>query len=132
MNRKSARERMMQIYYQLDIRSGFPDEELSSFLSEEEAGPQYDYCAALFRAYRTHRGDIDRLIDKYAVGWSVKRMAKTDIAILRLAAAEILYLDDVPDAVAANEAVELAKRYGTDHAPQFVNAILGSIIRERA
>lgn len=75
-----------------------------------------------------HINEIDGLLDKYAKGWTVERMSKVDKAILRLAVYEIKYAPDVPDGVAANEAVELAKTFSTDEAPAFVNGILGKII----
>lgn len=75
-----------------------------------------------------HINEIDGLLDTYAKGWTVERMSKVDKAILRLAVYEIKYAPDVPDGVAANEAVELAKTFSTDEAPAFINGILGKII----
>ena len=72
--------------------------------------------------------EIDNIIGTYAKGWSVDRMSKVDKAILRLAAYEIKFAPDVPDGVAVNEAVELAKTYSSDEAPAFINGILGKLI----
>lgn len=74
-----------------------------------------------------HREKIDSLLDTFAKGWTVERMSKVDKAILRLAVYEIKYAPDVPDGVAINEAVELAKTYSSDEAPAFINGILGKI-----
>ena len=77
-----------------------------------------------------HRSDIDESIEKYSINWKLERMARTDLAILREAATEIKYIDDVPAAVTINEAVELAKLYGTENSPKFINALLGKIASE--
>ena len=99
----------------------------------------YDGCAPgkIDRAYvnditagvAAHREEIDQLIEQYAANWTPERMAKLDIAILRVAIYEILYRDDIPANVAINEAVELAKTYSHEDAGTFVNGILGSIYR---
>ena len=73
---------------------------------------------------------IDNIINEASKGWDVTRMPKTDLAILRLAVYEIEY-SDVPDKVAANEAVELAKEFGEDKSPSFINGILGNIINNK-
>ncbi|MDD5921646.1 MAG: transcription antitermination factor NusB [Eubacteriales bacterium] len=129
MKRKEARETMASVFYQMDIRSGFPDEKLDVFIDRGKMGNQYEYCVKLFGLYRTNLKDADALISKYSRRWNINRMAKMDLAILRLAVFEIMEFEDIPDAVSANEAVELAKKYGTDNAPKFINAILGSILR---
>lgn len=83
-----------------------------------------------------NREKIDSIINKYSLGWSVERIAKVDIAILRLAVFEILFADDIPNNVAVNEAVELAKEYSSDKSPAFINGILGKVMsyadKERA
>lgn len=73
---------------------------------------------------------IDEKISKYSKGWKIDRIAKAELAILRLGSYEALYDDDVPVGVAVNEAVELAKQYGDDNGPSFVNGILGKIVNE--
>ena len=74
-----------------------------------------------------HREEIDKAISEFSINWKLERMARTDLAILREAASEIMYIDDIPCAVTINEAVELAKIYGTEKAPKFINAVLGKI-----
>ncbi len=73
--------------------------------------------------------ELDALIEKFSKGWKAKRLPKVSLAILRLAIYEIKFSDEVPESVAINEAVELAKKYGNDDAPAFINGILGSISR---
>ena len=75
--------------------------------------------------------EIDKLLDEVSVGWKVKRMTRADLTALRLACYEILYDDSVPNAVAINDAVELAKNYGTDNSGSFVNGILAKIVAKQ-
>ncbi len=133
MNRKDAREMMMKIVYQLDVNNMFGKAGLREFFGDDgvKTGNQEEYCERLFDSVNEHREEIDAEIGKYSLKRKTSRMAKTDIAIMRVAAAEIMYLDDIPDSVSVNEAVELAKKYGTDNAPRFINAILGRIIKEK-
>ncbi len=131
MNRKDAREMMMKVFYQLDVNHEFGTARFQDLVEEKKTGGQRDYCRRLFQEINAHRKDVDLEISKYSLKWKPDRMAKTDIAILRLGVCEILYLPDIPDSVAVNEAVELAKRYGTDNAPRFINAILGKVVQEK-
>lgn len=76
-----------------------------------------------------HVPEIDAMIEACAEGWKVKRMSKVDLSVLRLAVYEIKYDAQVPDSVAINEAVDLAKHYGGDHSYQFVNGVLSKIVK---
>jgi len=79
----------------------------------------------------THKNEIDEIIEKHTVGWKLDRMASVDRNVLRIALYEILKRkDDVPLSVAINEAVELAKKYGTEESGKFVNGVLAKIVRE--
>ena len=100
----------------------------------EEIGSQKDAdyiekrCQTVFRELP----GIDRLIDENTVGWNTRRMGKVDLTIIRLALYEILHDDAVPEKVAINEAVELAKKFGGDDSPSFINGVLGKLVRRRA
>ena len=83
-----------------------------------------------FEGVIEHLEEIDSKIEEKAKGWTVNRIAKAELTILRLAVFELLYVDDVPNRVAINEAVELAKAYGGDKGPGFINGVLASIVRE--
>ena len=74
---------------------------------------------------------IDEKLESCSENWKVSRMAKVDLAILRLSAAEILYLDDVPDSASINEAVDMAKKFGGDDSGKFINGILGKVVRSK-
>jgi N utilization substance protein B len=127
MSRKQAREWMMQVYYQMDVLKDFDPDHEDSILTQKKMDEQEDYCRTLYRVLIKHKDQLDHYIDSFSIGWKIDRMAKTDLAILRLAAAEILYMRDIPVAVSINEAVGLAKRYGTDESPRFINAILAKV-----
>lgn len=73
--------------------------------------------------------EVDELINRYAKGWQTRRMAKVDLSLIRLAIFEIRHDPDVPAKVAINEAVELAKKYGGNDSPSFINGILGKVVR---
>ena len=78
---------------------------------------------------KTHLEEIDGIISSFAKGWTIERMNRVDVAILRLAICEIIYREDVSAGIAINEAVELAKVYSNDESPAFINGILGAYVR---
>lgn len=88
-----------------------------------------DYIEARCQNIREKIPEIDRLIDDNTVGWETARMGKVELAVLRLAVYEMRFDEDIPEGVAINEAVEIAKQYGQDNAGGFVNAILGKIAK---
>ena len=132
MSRSLARELGMQLIFQMDVQNEFDGAIRQRFLDESKvAAPERKYIEALTDELKKNLADIDALIDKYSAGWPASRMAKVDLAIARLAVTEIAYLKDVPVAVSINEAVELAKKYGGDSSPKFLNGLLGKIARSR-
>ena len=80
-----------------------------------------------FRNTMLHKTAIDELIDKCSVSWSVSRLSRVDLAILRLCINEIMFFQDIPEKVSINEAIELAKEFSSDEAPTFINGVLGKI-----
>ena len=126
MKRKEAREYVMSQAFQIDASRDW-DRQAAELIDKEELGNQYDYALNVLSHVISEREKIDSMINEVSTGWTTGRMAKTDIAILRVAVSEILYQEDVPKAVAINEAVEMAKIYGTDDSSKFINAILGKI-----
>ena len=104
--------------------------EENPLFAEQPDARQMDYIRTLVGLTAEHRAELDAYIEKYARGWSVGRIDRTAGAILRCAMSEILWLPDVPNAAAINEAVELAKKFGTDDSGRFVNGVLGTMMRE--
>ncbi len=129
--RTQAREFALQILYQVDIRHAEVADVLQSFWEEKaEKEPEItEYTETLVRGVVEKLESIDKLIERYAENWELKRMAYVDRNILRLASYEMLHLDEIPVKVAINEAVELAKRYGEPDSSKFVNGILDRIAK---
>jgi N utilization substance protein B len=125
--RSKARKRAVDVLYAADLRGRDRREQLTD---EVEGGgpPVHDYTVRLVEGVTEHAADIDRLIDTHAEGWSLERLPDVDRAILRMAVYELLWVDDVPDPVVIDEAVELAKALSTDDSPAFVNGVLGGIL----
>ncbi len=129
MTRAEAREYMMTVAFQMDALNNFDIDKEEKFLGFA-LGKQKEYCSDIFSILCNKKDEIDECIQKHCVKWDIKRMPKTDIAILRIAVAEILYAE-VPSAVSVNEAVELAKKYGEESSPSYINGILGAIVKAK-
>lgn len=106
-------------------------EEIISYAAQTEEYALSAYSLDLLKAYYDHRKTVDELISSKLVGWSAQRIARVCLVVLRLAVSEMLYIDEVPDSVAINEAVELTKKYADEDDYQFVNGVLGNISRSR-
>ena len=89
-----------------------------------------EYIEAKYQAIADRLEEIDEMLNKVAEGWKVSRMGKVELTIMRLAAYEIRFDEDVPASVAINEAVEMAKIFGGDDSPAFINGVLGKLVQE--
>jgi len=113
----------------------FEEEYYSSLQAEDElyrskpGKKQLDYITTLVTGIFEHSAELDGYIEKYAVGWKFGRISRTAAAVMKLAMFEVLYMPDIPDKAALNEAVELAKRYEQPETVSFINGILGSFLR---
>jgi N utilization substance protein B len=125
--RSKARKRAVDVLYEADIRSGNPSTLLHERLADA-AQPVHEHTVRLVEGVTEHAARIDELIDTHASNWSIDRLPDVDRAILRMAVFELLWVDDVPDAVVIDEAVELAKVLSTDDSPAYVNGVLGAIL----
>ena len=96
---------------------------------EENIESVGDYARSIALGVEEKKENLDGLIEKYSKGWKVKRLPKVNLAILRLAAYEILFVDDVPESVAINEAVELGKKYSGESDYSFINGVLGALVK---
>ncbi|MEN8256623.1 MAG: transcription antitermination factor NusB [Thermodesulfobacteriota bacterium] len=129
--RNKARELALQCLYQID-QSGNPDADIELIRQNFQATKKaVDYGNELVSGVKSNLDEIDALIKVHADNWKVSRMAVVDRNILRIAFYEMLHCSDVPDAVAVNEAVEIAKRFSTDEAPAFINGILDAFCKTR-
>jgi N utilization substance protein B len=126
--RSKAREVALQILYQDDLNPGVPSSVVEQFIRRRLQSPELiDFARSLIEGTLRNRPELDRMLEGKAENWSLRRMAATDRNVLRLGAYEILY-SKTPDRVAINEAVELAKRFGTSQSAQFVNGILDQFL----
>jgi len=126
--RSKARKRALDLIYASEMRERSPLEALEE---QAAAGPVNEYTVELVHGVDDHRERLDEVIASYAQGWSLARMPAVDRNVLRLATFEVLYVDDVPDAVAVSEALNLVRELSTDESPAFVNGVLGNIVRDR-
>ena len=123
--RHKAREAVLRCLY----RREFVDLPPAELLSEEELEAEEEFASNLLTGVIEKQPEIDPIIDRRASGWGLDRLALVDRNILRLAIYELLYTDTPPEVV-IDEAVELAKEYGTEQAPKFINAILDRVWKE--
>ncbi|MBW3635951.1 MAG: transcription antitermination factor NusB, partial [Armatimonadetes bacterium] len=126
------RELAFRLLFQLDIGGGAPDEVFAaSRVASEASSEVWIFATQLARGAWEERGELDPIIEKYAAGWTLERMANVDRNLLRLCLYEILKRDDIPPSVSINEAVEMAKKYSTVDSAKFINGILGAFSREK-
>ena len=145
MTRHTAREIAVHLAYELSFTdksvSHLLDERLSPevFASLAEEDPLYeqspgsaqaDYIRKLISGVSAHAAELDSYIEKYAQGWRFERISLVASAIMRVSMYEILYMPEIPNATAINEAVEIAKHYESPQTVRFINGILGSFVRK--
>lgn len=126
--RSKARKRALDVLYACEMRNRSTVEALQQ---QSEDGPINDYTITLVEGVTEHRARLDEVISSYVQGWTLERMPAVDRNVLRLATFEVLFVDDVPDAVAVSEALHLVRDLSTDDSPAFVNGVLGNIVRDR-
>lgn len=131
MGRKQAREGAVKLMFQMDSTNNYSNEALEVFLDNF----QYDenetkYIRESYESISTNLEEIDKNIIDNLEGWSIHRLAKVDLAALRVAIYEIMFRNDIPLQVAINEAVEIVKRYSKEDSFKFVNGVLGGYVRK--
>lgn len=134
MSRRKAREIALQSLFQMDYNATGPEQALATAF--EEAGEVTEgtrtYAQAVVMGTRDHLTEVDKIISDVSIEWKLDRMAGVDRNIARIAVYEMNFGDeDLPPNVVINEAVELAKLYGTDESSRFINGILGSLVKNR-
>lgn len=132
MKRKENREALMKWFYECDMKeelgllSEYPHKEAIA-----KKKPEARYAQALTSAFAEHQEQIEAIISSSAAHWRIERIGKVELAILRLAATELLHLGDIPVPVIVSEALELAQKYASDESKPFLNGVLGKIADER-
>lgn len=132
MTRREAREHVMKMLFQKDfLDKDEYDSQALDYLERFEIGEKHHgFILKEYNGTIRHQEDIDQIITENSKKWKTNRMAKLDLTILRLAVYEMYYEEDIPNNVAINEAVELAKKYSGDDSPAFVNGLLANVIKE--
>ena len=129
MTRREAREQAFIVLFEKIFDNDATISEIVATAKEAELIKINSFAENTLNAVEEHFNEIDDIIEANSQDWTLARLPKVSLAILRLAVAEIKYIDDVPNGVAVNEAVELAKKYGTNEDASFINGILGTIAK---
>ncbi len=128
MGRRELREQIFKLLFRVEFnnKEDMPEQEELFFQGEENTADEKDeqYILAKYEDIASKLETIDDRINQAAKGWDTTRMGKVDLTLIRLAVYEIQYDDEIPTGVAINEAVELAKKYGQENSPAFVNGVL--------
>ncbi len=132
MSRRLAREIAFKTLFQKDIGTNEVEPALAELIEESGiAGDSARYARELVENTLANQADIDQLLSRHLVNWTMTRLAGVDRSILRLAAYELLYRDDIPAAVAINEALDICKTFNSEESAKFINGILDKIAREK-
>ncbi len=136
MRRSEAREKLMMLIFQMDAQKDWSEGAAEAFRAEYmEGSDQTDYFSAVLDAFLKNRDAVDEKLETISSGWHTARMGKVDLAVLRLAVTELCFMDEAekdlkaPAGAAINEAVNLAKKFGSEDSGRFVNGILGKLAR---
>lgn len=131
MKRRTGREIVLKTLFARDFSKNDAFELLEHVMADEKVDePGREFSRSLVEGVLSRQKEIDNLIKQYSIEWDLDRMAAVDRNIMRIALFEILFSPNMPEAVAANEAIELAKNFGSDESAKFVNGILGKIIKD--
>jgi N utilization substance protein B len=130
-NRRLSRELVIQFLYLSEMNEGEIEHQLKSFWKNNSCGEDIrSFTEDILSDIFDHKKEIDSRLEKYSDNWTLSRMAVIDRNLLRMAAAELMYSKTVPPKVAIDEAVEIAKKYGTEDSPNFINGVLDRILKE--
>lgn len=130
MSRKNAREAAFKLIYERCV-SGEDNELTLETLRQNMSDDDSAYVTGVYFGISEHYELLKKAVSDYAVGFAFDRIFKIDLAVLLLAAYEILYMDDIPHEVSVNEALEIAKLYSTEKSVPFINGVLASVIRNK-
>lgn len=129
-SRRKGRELALQALYQLDMTGDDSERALTAFWEEAEATPETrSFAEELVRALLPRRREIDGLIETAAENWCLDRLSRIDLNVMRLAIQEMTAARPLPVEIAINEAIEIARRFGAEESPTFVNGVLDQIAR---
>jgi len=128
--RRDAREHALQALYSIELHPDSPREAIRLFMEAHPCGKSVkNFAIGLLTGILDNQAAVDAKITEKSPNWSISRMSKIDLCIIRLATYELLFRDDIPRSVTINEAIEIAKKFGSEESPAFVNGILDEISR---
>ena len=130
MTRRELREQVFKMLFRVEFHERDEMPEQMALCEEQEAAwneKEASYISNKFEQIVEHLSEIDQMVNEVSEGWKTTRMGKVDLTLIRLAVYEMKFEEDIPVKVAINEAVELAKQYGTDDSPAFVNGVLAKL-----
>ena len=130
MTRREAREQAFMVLFEKIFDEESTISEIVEIAKENELIKINNFAEALLKAVEDNSEEVDSVIEANLQDWTLSRLPKVSLAVLRLAVAEIKYVDEVPNGVAVNEAVELAKKYGTSVDAAFINGVLGAVAKD--
>lgn len=130
MTRREAREQAFMVLFEKIFDDESTISEIVEIAKENELIKINNFAEALLKAVENNFDEVDSVIEANLQDWTLSRLPKVSLAVLRLAVAEIKYVDEVPNGVAVNEAVELAKKYGTSVDAAFINGVLGAVAKD--
>ncbi|GKU79648.1 transcription antitermination factor NusB [Paenibacillus sp. L3-i20] len=141
MKRRLSREITVSSLYQLEMNEVTPSEAIDMLMEElrqeneieadpSEVGSTDEFVRELVNGVLENKQVIDGMLQQYLTGWQVDRLSRVDRQVLRLACYEMVFRDDVPPVAAINEAIEVAKHFGTEESGKFVNGVLGKLLQE--
>lgn len=133
MGRRYVRSKALQILFQIDVGKVAPEKAIAHVLDEEKLSlKDIEFARSLVLGTISHLDRIDEIISRHTKDWHLSRMANVDRSVLRMAVYEMLYEPDIPEGVSINEAIELAKIFGSEESGGFVNGVLDHIRRSLA
>ncbi|QGU95152.1 transcription antitermination factor NusB [Clostridium bovifaecis] len=133
MNRRKSREIAMRLLFEMTINKESYEEILDNFKENTEMNLEdvdFLYVEKIIKGIQENVEFLDSKIASNLKNWKLSRLSKIDLSILRISTYEITFIEDIPNKVAVNEGIELAKRYSTDNSPAFINGVLGSMVQE--
>lgn len=132
MNRKRSREIAMELLFGMTLSKNTLEETIENFLEDYEMKlntVDLEYIKEILSKVEENKVKIDKIIEESLSNWKLDRISKVNLSILRVSIGEMLYIEDVPEKVAINEAIELAKKYSDDKSVSFINGVLDKVFK---
>ena len=134
MNRRKSREIAMKLLFEAAIKKeGYAEviEDFKEHTDVDLSDVDMEYITRILMGIQDNLEAVDKHIEKYLINWKLYRLSKVDLSILRIATYEILFEEDIPDKVSVNEGIELAKKFSEEKSANFINGVLGSMIKQK-